>query len=82
MVIIRLSDPLAEAFLSCSILFSSSYPPTNEQKEIAEQERRPSHPNANPATFAERDQQGARSDPFRSEVGLGILTRQGQKSEE
>jgi len=54
MVIIRLSDPLAEAFLSCSILFSSSYPPTNEQKEIAEQERRPSHPNANPRHFTER----------------------------
>ena len=66
MVIIRLSDPLAEAFLSCSILFSSSYPPTNEQKEIAEQERKAEPPKREPATF-----HGATtSKEERSEVGL------------
>ncbi len=66
MVIIRLSDPLAEAFLSCSILFSSSYPPHQRAKRNSRTGEKAEPPKREPATF-----HGATtSKEERSEVGF------------
>ena len=51
MVIIRLSDPLAEAFFSCSILFSSSYPPHQRAKRNSRTGEKAEPPKREPATF-------------------------------
>ena len=64
-VIIRLPTPVNEAFIVPSFLFPRlKLPPTTSKKKQQDGTRRPSHPNATPATFAERRQQAERSDPL------------------